>query len=231
MLVTGGTGVLGRAIVNKLTDVGYHVTATYWHHPDQAQRLRSRTGCQLVPTDGRDEQQVAKLWSDGGFKHVVHCLGTNRDGLLLRQTQALWKQALQDNADSAFLTVRAALQHLPSGGHILVLGSRVGCHGNAGQSAYAAAKGAVAGMVGAAALEGSQRGLVVNCIFPGFVPSALSQGSSPYQMATRYQQNMVARADAALSLAEFVAWELENNRTSGQVFRPDCRLDGIGGPS
>ena len=103
----------------------------------------------------------------------------------------------------------------------MLISSRVGERGYAGQSAYAATKGAMLGLMRAAAAE--RRDLKINAICPGYAPSALSENLSDVVVQARVDEKLVPNADAALSVAEGCLW-LMNAKVSGQVLRFDCRV-------
>ena len=223
ILVTGGTGALGSALVADLCAANYAVVANYYHDETRAHALESRTGCGLARSDVRDENAVQRLFETYQFDAIIHAAGANRDALLLRTSADLWRQQLRVNLDSAFLITRAALQFLPDGGRLILIASRVGERGFVGQSAYAASKGAVLGLMRAAAAEGRARDLGINAICPGFAPSMLSRDLSEKIRQQRAAENLITGADAAQSLSATCRWLLEA-RVSGQVIRADCRV-------
>ena len=223
VLVTGGTGVLGGALVAELCAANYAVVANYYHDEERARELQKRTGCQLARADVRDENAVQSLFETHKFDAIIHAAGVNRDALLLRTSETLWREQLRANLDSAFLITRAALQFLPDGGRLILISSRVGERGFIGQSAYAASKGAITGLMRAAAAEGRARDLKINALCPGFAPSTLSRDLSDKMREKRTAENLISAADAAQSLAATCRWLLRA-RVSGRVIRADCRV-------
>ena len=223
VLVTGGTGVLGGALVAELCAANYAVVANYYHDETRARELQKRTGCQLARADVRDENAVQSLFETHKFDAIIHAAGVNRDALLLRTSETLWREQLRDNLDAAFLVTRAALQFLPDGGRLILISSRVGERGFIGQSAYAASKGAITGLMRAAAAEGRARDLKINALCPGFAPSTLSRDLSDKMREQRAAENLISGADAAQSLAATCRWLLRA-RVSGRVIRADCRV-------
>ncbi len=223
VLITGGTGALGSAIVADLCAANYAVVANYYHDETRARELETRTGCQLARADVRDENAVQTLFETHKFDAIIHAAGHNRDALLLRTSATLWREQLRANLDAAFLITRAALQFLPDGGRLILISSRVGERGFAGQSAYAASKGAVTGLMRAAAAEGRARELKINAVCPGFAPSMLSRDLNEKIREYRASENLISGADAAQSLAAACRWLL-TARVSGQVIRADCRV-------
>src|SRR5258708_33417420 len=66
-------------------------------------------------------------------------------------------------------------------GRIVGITSVVGVTGNAGQGNYAAAKAGMIGMSKALAQEIASRGVTVNCVAPGFIETAMTQGLNEQQ--------------------------------------------------
>ena len=223
ILVTGGTGALGSALVAELRAANYAVVANYYHDESRAREVESRTGCQLARADVRDENAVQSLFENYKFDAIIHAAGVNRDALMLRTSADLWREHLRANLDSTFLITRAALQFLPDGGRLILISSRVGERGFVGQSAYAASKGTILGLMRAAAAEGRTRNLKINAICPGFAPSTLSRDLSETIREQRAAENLISGADAAQSLSAACRWLL-TARVNGQVIRADCRV-------
>ena len=219
VLVTGGTGALGSAIVAALRGQNHRVVAGFWRDQTRAHRLAEATGCALARADVRDELAVETLFATHRFEAVIHAAGANTDALLLRTSAARWREQMRW-IDAGFLVTRASLRHLPRGGRLILVASRVGERGGAGQSAYAASRGALLGLARAAAAE--RPDLKINAICPGFWPSQLANLSES-QLQKRAGENLVPGADARQSLAAGCLWLL-GCAVSGQVLRPDCRL-------
>jgi 3-oxoacyl-[acyl-carrier protein] reductase len=225
VLVTGGTGVLGSEIVVALIESGFEVVANYSHDFQRASELQKRTNCEIFRADVTSESEVEQLFSDVQPQAVIHAVGWNQNALLFRTSAENWQKSLRLNVVSAFLVARQSLLDLPRGGQVILISSRVGQSGFAGQSAYAASKGAVLGLMKNAAIEGQERKIVVNAICPGFAVSALSQGISDEFSALRDSQNLIANSDAAQSLSAFCLYLLNCKAPpTGQIFRPDCRI-------
>src|SRR3546814_17218197 len=66
-------------------------------------------------------------------------------------------------------------------GRIVSITSLVGATGNPGQANYAASKAGVTGMTKALAQELASRGVTVNCVAPGFIATALTEGLTDAQ--------------------------------------------------
>jgi 3-oxoacyl-[acyl-carrier protein] reductase len=68
-------------------------------------------------------------------------------------------------------------------GRIIAITSVIGATGNPGQTNYAASKAGMVGFSKALAQEVGARGITVNCIAPGFIDTAMTQGLADEQRA------------------------------------------------
>lgn len=230
VLVTGGTGVLGSEIVRTLTrsTPAYAVTANFRKDSERAVLLQSETGCVLHRADIGDESQVEAMFREiSPLFAVVHAAGTSDNELLLLQSRAVWDDSLRINADGAFLVARDALQKLETGGRLIFLASRAGEQGRAGQTAYAASKAALLALMKSAAREGANRGIAVNAICPGFVPSSMSDGLNVERLQQARRSSVYNEFGSASQTAKMVQWLCSEASVgiSGQVFHCDSRLD------
>ena len=86
---------------------------------------------------------------------------------------------LDVNLTAGFRLIRSALRGMLKRrfGRIVNITSIVAVTGNPGQANYAAAKAGMIGMSKALAAEVAQRGITVNCIAPGFIETAMTDGA------------------------------------------------------
>ncbi|BCM89923.1 3-oxoacyl-[acyl-carrier-protein] reductase FabG [Abditibacteriota bacterium] len=198
--------------------------AWFRSNEERAALLGRETGCTLWQGDVGDESEVEEIFERFDFAGIVHLAGWNRNALVLQTSPPLWGEVVRSHLDSSFLMCRAALAHLPRGGQLLLVSSRVGLIGNGGQSAYGAAKAGVFGLMKTAALEGRERGIHVNALCPGFASGA-SGVLAKRELLRRESEDLVPDSDTAQSFAAFTSWFLSSNsKVSGQILRPDCRI-------
>jgi NAD(P)-dependent dehydrogenase (short-subunit alcohol dehydrogenase family) len=188
VVVTGGTGALGRAVVKQLLERGARVAVPY-RDPAEWQGLLASAG-EGAPLFGAR----ADLASPGGARSFVDeaagRLGVV-DGVALvaggwaggtRLDEAPddeWERMLRTNLDTASHVCRAALPHLrKQGGSVVAVGSRAAETAGAGMAAYAVSKVALHALVRVLALENA--GLVrFNAVLPGTIDTPANRAAMP----------------------------------------------------
>ncbi|MCS6987638.1 MAG: 3-oxoacyl-[acyl-carrier-protein] reductase [Sphingomonadaceae bacterium] len=187
-LVTGATGAIGGAIAQALAARGARLALSGTRQEALSALAARFPGSVAVPArlDVVDEVETLvprALEALGGLDILVNNAGITRDGLALRMRDDDWAAVLKVNLEAAFRLARAALRPMvrQRHGRIISIGSVVGTTGNAGQANYAAAKAGLVGLTKALAAEVAARGVTVNCVAPGFIRSAMTEGLPPAQ--------------------------------------------------
>ena len=179
-LVTGGTGGIGTAIVQRLVREGHRV-ATNYRDADKAEAWRQKmiaAGCPvtLVPGDVSDPETAADMVRaiEKALGHVdilVNNAGITRDGTLARMSREMWDAVIDTNLGSCYNLCKLTFDGMRERkfGRIVNVGSINGQAGQYGQVNYAAAKSGIHGFTKALAQEGARFGITVNAIAPGYV--------------------------------------------------------------
>jgi 3-oxoacyl-[acyl-carrier protein] reductase len=135
---------------------------------------------EVRPCDVRDTEALAGIIEEVASTHgrldiLVNNAGINRDGLILRMSDADFDEVMNVNLRSAFVACRAAARPMMRGrfGRIVNIGSVTGIIGNAGQANYAAAKAGLVGLTKSLAKEMGSKGITANVVAPGFVETAM----------------------------------------------------------
>ncbi len=130
--------------------------------------------------DVRDSEALSGVIEEVASVHgrmdiLVNNAGINRDGLILRMSDADFDEVINVNLRSAFVACRAAARPMMRGrfGRIVNIGSVTGIIGNAGQANYAAAKAGLVGLTKTLAKEMGSKGITANVVAPGFVETAM----------------------------------------------------------
>ena len=121
---------------------------------------------------------------------------------------------LDANLKGAFHTTRAVIKGMMKrrAGRIINITSVVGIIGNKGQANYAASKAGLIGFTKSVAKEYASRGILVNCIAPGFIETDMTAALPEEARAALLQQIALGRlgrpedvAGAVLFLASDLA--------------------------
>jgi len=227
VLVTGGSGVIGTAIVHALRESGHQVCSTWHSSEERATVLSESTGCEVRRADISDEAEVLALFDSlPSLWAVVHAAAISRNALLLKQSREDWAATMKVDAGGSFLITRESLKRLPDGGRLVLLASRVGEIGNVGQGAYAAAKAATIALAKVAAREGGFRHIAVNALCPGLVPSPLTASLNIASLRAFKARSVLGELGDARDVAGAVCWLLSDDAAgvSGQVIHCDSRI-------
>ena len=179
-LVTGASGGIGGAIARALHAQGAEVVLT-GRRRDALDALAAELGARArveVADLGDPTAADALVAAADPVDVLVNNAGITRDTLALRMKDADWQAVLDTNLTAVFRLSRAALKGMlrRRSGRIVSITSIVGATGNPGQANYAAAKAGLVGMSKALAQEVAARGITVNCVAPGFIDTAMTQG-------------------------------------------------------
>jgi 3-oxoacyl-[acyl-carrier protein] reductase len=180
--VTGSTRGIGRAIAALLHAAGASV-AVVGRSAEQAARVATEIGpraqgfaCDVTDTPAIRAALVSAETALGPIDILVNNAGVTRDNLLIRLSEAEWDEVLDANLRAAFVTTQAVLKGMMKkrSGRIINITSVVGITGNKGQANYAASKAGLIGFTKSVAKEYAGRGILANCIAPGFIDTDMT---------------------------------------------------------
>jgi 3-oxoacyl-[acyl-carrier protein] reductase len=187
-VVTGASRGIGRACATALGRDGWSVAVGFrtgeGDAKDAVAEIEDAGGRAVaVSLDTSDESAITEAFKSvaeqlGPVTGLVNNAGVSRDGLVLKYPTEEFDRTLGVNARGPFLCSKAALRSMlrERFGRIVNVSSAVALHGNAGQVAYAASKSAVVGMARSLAREVGSRGITVNVVCPGLIPTEMTDG-------------------------------------------------------
>jgi len=188
VVVTGGTGALGRAVVGALLAAGAHCHVPY-------RQEREKEGLpggllSLIPAGSlADEAAVAKLY--GGLSSLwasIHIAGGFAFAPLTDTSGELLRRLIDDNLVSCFLCCREAVAAMRRGksggrpgGRIVNVAARQALEPRIGakMSAYTAAKAGVAALSAALGEELAGEGILVNAVAPSIMDTPTNRRDMP----------------------------------------------------
>lgn len=187
VVVTGGTGALGAAVVGALLGAGAICHVPY-RSEEEAKRFAYRDHKQvsLVPlAELADEPAVTAFY--GGLSALwasIHIAGGFAFAPIGESDKALLNTQLESNLISAYLCSRAAVAAFrrgPGPGRIVNVTARQALEPRLGKSltAYTVAKAGLAAFTVALAEEVAQEGILVNAIAPSIMDTPANRKSMP----------------------------------------------------
>jgi NAD(P)-dependent dehydrogenase (short-subunit alcohol dehydrogenase family) len=185
VIVTGGTGALGSAVVGALIGAGARCRVPYVHDSEM-QRFTHREHKQvklITVKDLSDEADVAKLY-DGASPlwASIHIAGGYLWGPVAQTDKAAVQTQIDTNFISCFLCCRAAAKAMAAGGgRIVNVAARPGLEWRAGASmaAYGASKAAVAAFTVAFSEEVAKDGILINAVAPSIMDTPANRAAMP----------------------------------------------------
>ncbi len=218
--VTGSTRGIGHAIARAFHGAGARV-AIVGRDIERARAVAAELGertvavaCDVARADQVEAALAETEKALGPIEILVNNAGLTRDNILLRLTDTDWDTVLDANLKGAFHTTRAVIKGMMKrrSGRIINVTSIVGLIGNKGQANYAASKAGLIGFSKSVAREYASRGVLVNCIAPGFIETDMTGALPDEARATLLEDIALGRlgrpedvAGAALFLASDLA--------------------------
>ncbi len=186
VFISGGNRGIGAALVRHFADIPDHVVAFTYHQGIQAAEALIRDvnrpdQVRAFPMNLRDPVSIDAClkqvldWQDG-FDIVIHNAATKADGLFYFLEENAFFEPIQVALNSFYHLNKAFLAHMiqKRWGRIIVLASLAGETGQAGQTNYAAAKGALISASKSLAREVARKGILVNTVSPGWIATDMT---------------------------------------------------------
>ncbi len=186
MIVTGGTGALGRAVVAALRERGARIAVSTRRDSAAGELRAAGPDVRAWPVDLADADaarrfvEEAAVWL-GGMDGLALIAGAFAGGAPFESAPAdEWDRMMRVNLETVRSVCRAALPHLlKQGGSVVTVGSRSAETGGAGMAAYAVSKVAVSALTRVLALENRDRGVRFNCVLPGTIDTPDNHRAMP----------------------------------------------------
>jgi NAD(P)-dependent dehydrogenase (short-subunit alcohol dehydrogenase family) len=186
VVVTGGTGALGGAVVGALLAAGARCTVSYVHEAE-ARRFVHRDDSSvtlIAVSDLGDGAMVGKLYSGIAPWASIHIAGGFAMGEVAKTDKAALMAQLDTNLISCFLCCRAAVNAMRAsgnGGRIVNVAARPALEWRtgAGMAAYTVAKSGVAALTVALAEEVAKDGILVNAVAPSIMDTLANREAMP----------------------------------------------------
>lgn len=186
VIVTGGTGALGVALVGLLLNAGARCHVPFSGTKAAAYPHKDHPKLTLVASGSlADEAAVAQLYeSIPDLWASIHVAGGYAGGKIVDTDKAALMRLIEMNLLTSFLCCRAAvrtMQQRQSAGRIVNVAARPALEwrGGAGMTAYAASKAAVAALTAALAEEVVKDDILVNAVVPSTMDTPANREAMP----------------------------------------------------
>lgn len=212
-LVTGCSSGIGLTITQTLLAQGWSVVGISRTAPEVDDPAFTHLAGDLA-----DPAAATHAFSGvGPVDAAIHAAGLLRvgrhDTMDLTDGARMW----QVHVDAAARMIQAIAPHMPDGGRIVLIGSRV-ANGAPGRSLYAASKAALVGLSRSVAAELAPRGITVNIVAPGATDTPMLRDPARAGEAPRMPPlgRFVQPAEVA-GLVSFLLSDLAGSITGQQI--------------
>lgn len=223
VIITGGSRGLGLAIIQKLTQEGYHVIAIARKDSSQLRSImdeaerKSPGSVRFVSFDLSQIQDIPKLVRKlrkefGPIHGLVNNAAMSFDGLLALMPDAQIEQLVRLNTLSPIVLTKYVVRSMiaDGGGRIVNIASIVGFTGYRGLAVYGATKASLLGFTRSLAREVGRMAVNVNSVAPGFIDTEMTQGLSVEQREHIVRRSALQRLTESEDVANAVEFLLSD---------------------
>lgn len=192
-LVTGSSKGIGKSIIYNLASRGNNVVINYNQSKELAFEIKEdvekKFGIKAltIRADVSKFEEIKSMHEEindifGGTDILVNCAGIIKDKLFIRYSEEEVLSLFKTNFFSCVYNSQFALHNMikKKWGRIVSISSIIALVGNKGQVIYSASKAALYGFTISLAKEVYKKGITVNSIAPGFVPTDTSKDAIEY---------------------------------------------------
>lgn len=206
VLVLGGRGDIGAAIVDRFSVLGHAVLAVGREEFDLS--------------DGQAIDRFLQEY-DVDFDVLVHSAGWNVPGAFETMSIADLRHAIEANLVGFLRLVQGLLPYWKTTGcgHIVVLSSLYGFISRRGRLPYAVSKHGLMAAVKTLGIELAPLGVMVNAVTPGYIDTKLTRQNNPPEVIARLAGGVpVGRLGLPAEVAGAVAFlaSVDNTYITGQ---------------
>ena len=208
VLITGATGAIGEACARYFHDAGYFVYLHFRSKEEKAKELSYELkNSETLQFDITNKEAVVKALENVELNVLVNNAGITKDNLFFWMSDEEWSDVIDTSVHGTFFVTKAVIKNMISNkrGSIVNVASVSGLVGNAGQTNYSAAKGAMIGFTKALSVEVARYGIRVNAVAPGLIESEMTKELDLKEMKKNIPLKRVGKADEVAECVLFLA--------------------------
>ena len=202
VILTGSTGGIGGAILDKLNECKANIIATGTNQEKLDKIKKKYQNINIKKFDISQHDLIENFINQCNeiFQNKIDVLinnaGVTNDNLTIRMKEDEWKKVIDINLTSTFLLTKNTIKKMIKNkkGKIINITSVVGHTGNIGQANYSASKSGLIGMSKSLALEYGKKNIKINCVSPGFIKT---------DMTDKISDNFKQTLEGKISLERF----------------------------
>ena len=227
-LITGGTGLIGQAIVDEFLAQGATVIFTFNTHSNKAKKLcagRERLYCHKMNIKQKSSIKTVLKYIEVKFKKldvIVNNAGINKPTDFDKIKEKDWDEILEVNLKGPFMIMQESIKLIrkSTSGSIINVSSVSGQYGGPRTAHYAASKAGLISLNQVAARYFSKYNIRCNSLVPGIIKSQMAEKAmKSKQMKSTNSSILLERQGSAIEVAQcasFLASE-ESSYMTAQV--------------
>lgn len=220
VLVLGGSGVLGKAVLAHLHRAGISASFTWFRNRNTAESLEADMGCHAYTVDLRETDAVSRLFEsldrDGNLpNHVIHCAGVAPVAPIETISAQAWDELHaihgRTGLQCAQEMVRRGIQ-----GSLVLVAALDGIQPVPAPAHYAASQAAMWGLTQALAKELGPKSILVNLAVIGVLEGGISEALDPQLRESYGRHAALGRTGTCEEAAKAICWlAMENTYMNG----------------
>lgn len=228
VMITGASGGIGSAVALKYAEAGYALVLVYRNNREAIQRLvfslPSGTQYLCSSCDLCDPASISDLIAEthrrlGTVSILINCAGIALPQKLFGDTtDAEYEQIFRTNVLGTMRLTRLLSDDLRKNhGSVVNLSSMWGVSGASCEVLYSASKAAIIGFTKALAKELAPSDVTINCVAPGFIPTAMNAHLSPEDVEAFRLETPLCRLGTPEDVADAIFYLSNARFVTGQI--------------
>lgn len=235
-LVSGGSRGIGKHICLELSkELNYNILINYNKNKEEAintlNQIKDIGGkgeiIQFNVAINKEVEKALDKWHKKNKNAIIEVLinnaGITKDGLFIWMNREDWDNVINVSLNGFFNLTKYLIQNMliKKYGRIINIVSLSGLKGNAGQTNYSAAKGAVITATKSLAQEIGRRNITVNAVAPGFIKTDMTSSLDENEIKKIIPLNRFGEPAEVAKLVSFLA-----SKNSGYITGEVINING-----
>ena len=208
VLITGATGAIGEACAKAFYDAGYELYLHYRSNEAKAKQLQQTyQDAKLVQFDLNDKEAINTALEGIEVDVLVNNAGFTKDALFFFMEDEDFTSVVESSVFGTYYVTKKLIRPMMKNksGSIVNVASVSGIVGNAGQTNYSAAKGAMIAFTKALSAEVARYKIRINAVAPGLIESEMTEDLPLKEMVKTIPLKRIGKPDEVAECVLFLA--------------------------